>query len=134
MGPLERAQLTTFLRVRDPERARRFYAEQLGLPYRGTTGDGKHQFAAGDAVLALSESEAPPDENTVLSFEVPDVPAAVQALEAQGIRFEDYDFPGLKTVAHIADLGAERAAWFCDSEGNILCVHQTLDQTTPART
>jgi hypothetical protein len=33
---------------------------------------------------------------------------------------------GLKTVNHIAELGSERAAWFNDSEGNVLCLHQML--------
>jgi catechol 2,3-dioxygenase-like lactoylglutathione lyase family enzyme len=128
LGALERSQLTTLLRVKDPERARRFYAERLGLPYLGTTGDGKHQFAVGGAVLALSESEAAPDENTVLSFDVSDVPTAVADLQAQGVAFEDYDLPGLKTVDHVCVLGAERAAWFLDTEGNILCVHETLGE------
>jgi hypothetical protein len=36
--------------------------------------------------------------------------------------FEEYEFPGLKTVNRVADLGYERAAWFKDSEGNILAV------------
>ncbi len=29
------------------------------------------------------------------------------------------DFPGLRTIDHIAWIGPERAAWFRDSEGNI---------------
>ena len=126
MGTLDQAQLTTMLRVQDPARARLFYEEQLGLPYRGKSGDGKHLFDVGGAVLALSQSEVPPDENTVLSFKVPDVPAAVAGLQARGVAFEDYDLPGLKTVDHVCVLGSERAAWFVDSERNILCVHDTL--------
>jgi len=31
----------------------------------------------------------------------------------------------MKTVDHIAMRGAERAAWFSDPDGNVLCVHQT---------
>jgi len=46
--------------------------------------------------------------------------------EARGVAFADYDFPGLKTVGHIATLASEKAAWFLDPEGNILCVHQEL--------
>jgi hypothetical protein len=41
--------------------------------------------------------------------------------------FEEYDFPGLRTVDGIARLGdVERAAWFKDSEGNILAISQFL--------
>ena len=42
------------------------------------------------------------------------------------MRFEDYDLPGLRTVDHIAEMGNEKAAWFCDTEGNILCLHEML--------
>jgi hypothetical protein len=40
--------------------------------------------------------------------------------------FEDYDLPGLKTERHIATMGNEKAAWFKDPEGNILCLHQGM--------
>jgi hypothetical protein len=40
------------------------------------------------------------------------------------VRFEEYDFPGLKTNHGIADLGYEKAAWFRDSEGNLLALGQ----------
>jgi hypothetical protein len=40
--------------------------------------------------------------------------------------FEDYDLPDLKTVNHICVLGSEKAAWFKDTEGNFLCLHQDL--------
>jgi hypothetical protein len=43
-----------------------------------------------------------------------------------GRRFEDYDYPGLKTVNKVCVLGSEKAAWFKDPEGNILCIHQSL--------
>jgi len=34
--------------------------------------------------------------------------------------------PQLKTVDKVCILGSERAAWFKDTEGNILCIHQVL--------
>lgn len=51
---------------------------------------------------------------------------AVAALEQRGVRFADYDLPGLKTVEHVCVLGSEKAAWFEDPEGNILCLHEDL--------
>ena len=51
---------------------------------------------------------------------------AVAALEQRGVRFADYDLPGLKTVEHVCVLGSEKAAWFEDPEGNILCLHEEL--------
>ena len=40
--------------------------------------------------------------------------------------FEDYDFPDLKTIDHVCVLGAEKAAWFKDTEGNYLCFHEDI--------
>jgi hypothetical protein len=42
------------------------------------------------------------------------------------VRFQDFEMEGLKTVDHIAELGNERAAWFSDSEGNVLCLHEVM--------
>jgi len=62
-----------------------------------------------------------------LSFRVAQIDQAVAALSQRGVRFADYDLPGLKTVAHVCVLGSEKAAWFEDPEGNILCLHEDLD-------
>jgi hypothetical protein len=55
---------------------------------------------------------------------VSDITQEIRDLEARGVAFEDYDLPNLKTVGHVAVMGNEKAAWFCDPEGNILCIHQ----------
>lgn len=49
---------------------------------------------------------------------------AAEELKARGVVFEDYDFPTLKTVDSIATTGPSRAAWFRDSEGNIIGIVQ----------
>jgi len=51
---------------------------------------------------------------------------AVAELKGRGVRFADYDYPGLKTVEHVCVLGSEKAAWFEDTEGNILCLHEDI--------
>ena len=64
-------------------------------------------------------------QNTVIGWEVDDIDKVVEDLRGRGVTFEEYDFPGLKTVNGIAELeGIERAAWFKDSEGNILSIGQ----------
>ena len=72
----------------------------------------------------LLRPDAPASGLTQVSFEVPDVEAAVRELEGRGVRFEDYDLPGLRTVDHVLTADGMRAAWFTDSEGNVLCLHQ----------
>ncbi len=63
-------------------------------------------------------------EHTALSFRVERIEQAVAALEQRGVQFADYDLPGLKTIGHVCVLGSEKAAWFQDPEGNILCLHE----------
>jgi hypothetical protein len=55
---------------------------------------------------------------------VRNVEAMVADLRGEGVAFEDYDLPGVKTVNGIAELGDIRGAWFKDPEGNILSVVQ----------
>ena len=47
-------------------------------------------------------------------------------LKSKGVKFEEYDMPGLKTIDGIATGGGAKTAWFKDSEGNILAVSQRL--------
>jgi catechol 2,3-dioxygenase-like lactoylglutathione lyase family enzyme len=124
---LSKAPVTTILPVIDMNRAREFYERKLGLKPMGFAADGNFVFAcAGEATIALIQKpQGTQAEHTALSFEVSDALAEVKELEARGVVFEDYDLPGLKTVDHVCVLGSDRAAWFKDPEGNILCVHQS---------
>jgi catechol 2,3-dioxygenase-like lactoylglutathione lyase family enzyme len=124
---LTTSPVTTILPVIDADRARNFYERTLGLSYAGQSGDGKHLFSIASGTLALlPKEEGTKAEHTALSFEVADTAAAVRELTDRGVTFEDYDFPGLKTVDKVCILGSEKAAWFKDTEGNILCVHQVI--------
>jgi catechol 2,3-dioxygenase-like lactoylglutathione lyase family enzyme len=127
MNPLADSDVTCMLPVKDMARARRFYEEGLGLAPLGFKPDGKLVYRLGGTTLALfPKPEGTKAEHTALSFRVPHIEPAVAALKARGIAFADYDFPGLKTVNHVCVLGSEKAAWFTDPEGNILCLHEDL--------
>ena len=127
METLGDCDVTCMLPVKDLARARRFYEEQLGLVPQGQRPDGKFTYRVHGTLLALfPKPEGTKAEHTALSFRVPRIDSAVAALKARGVRFADYDFPGLKTVEHVCVLGSEKAAWFEDTEGNILCLHEDL--------
>ena len=124
---LAKAQMTTILPVKDLARGRDFYEHKLGLKAEGLQADGKFLFRCGGALLALfPKPEGTKAEHTAVSFLVDDIVAEIRALEARGVEFHDYDLPGLKTVEHVCVLGTEKAAWFNDPEGNILCLHEEL--------
>jgi len=123
---LSTARLVAIVPVRELDRARRFYQETLGLsPAHAPEPDSVLFSEDGHTGLQLLlRPDAPASGLTQVSFEVPDVEAAVRELEGRGVRFEDYDLPGLRTVGHVLTADGMRAAWFTDSEGNVLCLHQ----------
>lgn len=124
---LSSCKVTVILPVKDMERARRFYEDRLALPLLGERPDGKVVYGAGETELALTLRDGGTKaEHTAVSFRVDDIEAAIATLERAGVLFSDYDLPGLKTVGHVCVLGSEKAAWFDDPEGNILCLHEDI--------
>jgi len=59
-----------------------------------------------------------------MAFMADDIDALVRDLKSRGVRFEEYNSPSLRTVNGVADVGYARAAWFKDSEGNLLGIGQ----------
>jgi len=125
---LTKAPVTTMLPVKDLNRAREFYEKKLGLKPLGARQDGKFLFAGGDGgtIALFPKPEGTKAEHTAVSFLVKDIAREIKELAARGVVFEDYDFPGLKTENHVCVLGSEKAAWFKDTEGNYLCLHEDI--------
>jgi catechol 2,3-dioxygenase-like lactoylglutathione lyase family enzyme len=118
--------ITTILPVVDLDRAKKFYVDKLGLRAAENLPTGGLVLEAGaGSRVELSQRDKPTKaDHTALTFEVDDVEEEVNDLEKRGVRFEDYDFPNLKTQKHIASVAGMKCAWFKDPEGNILCIHQ----------
>jgi catechol 2,3-dioxygenase-like lactoylglutathione lyase family enzyme len=115
---LNASQVTVMLPVRDLARARDFYERALALPVGEQRLDGKVVYRCGGCEVALfPKPEGTKAEHTAVSFRVDDI---------RGVVFADYDLPGFRTVGHVCVLGSEKAAWFNDPEGNILCLHEDI--------
>ncbi|WP_417283684.1 VOC family protein [Comamonas sp.] len=124
---LTHCAVTTMLPVMDMDRARAFYEGCLGLTRGVLRPDGKFVYMVGGSALALfPKPGGTKAEHTAISFQVSDIAASVEELKGRGVVFEDYDFPDFKTLNHVCVLGSEKAAWFKDTEGNYLCIHQDL--------
>lgn len=123
---LNGSSVTTMLPAKDMSRAREFYEHRLGLECTGERPDGRLDFAAGTGMTLelFPRPEGAAPEYTAVSIEVDDLERNIRELERTGVVFEDYDMPELKTIDHIATMGTEKAAWFKDTEGNFLCLHQ----------
>ncbi len=111
----------------DLERAKAFYRDVLDFEPLVET-DAWLTYRSGDTIFQLyPTSSAGTAQHTLAGWVVDDIERTVSQLRERGVVFEEYDFPGLRTVDGIAELaGVERAAWFRDSEGNILAVSQFL--------
>ncbi|MFF3918702.1 VOC family protein [Streptomyces sp. NPDC001852] len=132
---LSRARVATRLPAGDLERARRFYAEKLGLNPADERPGGLLYRCAGAEFVVFRSTGSSPGTFTQMAFEVDDLAAAVTELRRRGVVFEDVDVPGLRTRDGIAEVegnypskGArgERGAWFRDSEGNLLGIGQPV--------
>ena len=135
LNAFEVASVATRLPAQDLDRARRFYAEKLGLePVESRPGGLRYH--CGTGAFALFESSGRPSgEHTQMAWQVDDIESVVAELRNRGVVFEEYDVPGLRTTDSIAEVAGnypslggvgERAAWFRDSEGNLLAVGQAL--------
>jgi catechol 2,3-dioxygenase-like lactoylglutathione lyase family enzyme len=132
---LKHAHVATRIPAQDLNRARKFYADKLGMePSEERPGGLLYHCASGE--FALFESAgASPGTYTQMAWNVDDIEATVAELKEQGVVFEDVDVPGLKTVDGIAEVAGnypskggkgERAAWFRDSEGNMLGIGEAI--------
>lgn len=110
----------------DLGRAKKWYSEKLGLePVRESIFGGLVYEAGGVEFLIYASEFAGTNEATAASFTADDFDAAVETLRSNGVVFEDLDFGEMgSTVDGVISTpdGQEKAAWFKDSEGNILAV------------
>jgi predicted enzyme related to lactoylglutathione lyase len=118
--------------VADLRRARDFYAANLGLtPSEEMDGIQtlSYQTEGGTRFNLYQTEFAGQAGHTIAQWHVDDIESEVRDLETKGVVFEVYDMPGVQWDGEIATLpGVGKAAWFRDSEGNIMCIDQDMRQ------
>jgi catechol 2,3-dioxygenase-like lactoylglutathione lyase family enzyme len=113
------------LLAKDLAAAREFYHDKVGLEILMENDDAIVFRCGGGTQLDVTRSTVgTADEQTQVSWRVPDLRAEVAELRSRGVKVEDYDMPGLRTEDGIADLGFAFAAWIVDPGGNALSVMQ----------
>jgi predicted enzyme related to lactoylglutathione lyase len=109
----------------DLKRARDFYADKLGLtPSEEFGGEAlAYQTAGGTSFNVYRTEYAGQAGHTIAQWHVADVEATVRDLKAKDVTFEHYDLPGVEWDDDVASMGGMgKAAWFKDSENNVLCI------------
>ena len=128
------ARVEARLPAQDLARARRWYADRLGLePVEEREGGLMYRCAAGVFCLFRSTGSSS-GAFTQLAFTVDDIDAEVSELRSRGVVFEESGIPGLPMVNNIVEIDdnypskgrGERGAWFRDSEGNMLGLGQSV--------
>jgi catechol 2,3-dioxygenase-like lactoylglutathione lyase family enzyme len=115
-----------YIPVKDVDRARRFYEGKLGFTPREETGGGVvYEFAKCTACFLYPTANAGTSQASQAFWQVEDIEREVAELKARGVKLEKYDLPGVDDEGILTDGGA-RAAWFKDTEGNIMAVIQAL--------
>ena len=110
----------------DLARSQEFYERVVGLRLSAETIPNHLLFECGDGTLLVYRHLAPNRaDHTQVRLWSKDLERDVRELESRGAVFEEYDFPTLKTVDHIATTaGIGNSAWFKDPDGNTLALFQ----------
>jgi catechol 2,3-dioxygenase-like lactoylglutathione lyase family enzyme len=120
---LQSCRVHTTLPVSDLDRARRFWEDALEMAPTTELPSGVFYDCAERTRFALSKSAGGPSgAHTQMAFVTDDIAALVKELRARGVVFDEYDTPTLTTVHGIADAGPLKAAWFKDTEGNLVAI------------
>ena len=124
---LKNSPIVPYIPATNVARARKFYEENVGLVAREEVAGGV-VYECGDRswIFLYPSGGAGTSKASQAFWEVDDVEAEVAELKGRGVVFEEYDMPGMKTVNGIATAGGTKAAWFKDSEGNIMALVQTV--------
>ncbi|XAS67731.1 VOC family protein [Micrococcaceae bacterium Sec5.7] len=125
---LKELDIIAVLPAKDMARARAFYRDVLGLEPTDAMDEENLLYRSGNGTsfLLYKTDNAGTAKNTQMGWGTDNIEGEVEDLRGRGVVFEEYDFPGLKTENGIAATPVGKAAWFIDSEGNILNIFQRL--------
>ena len=123
---LQNAPMYAYIPAQDVARARRFYEEKLGFkPKEETAGGVVYEFGKGTACFLYPTPNAGTSQASQAFWQVEDIEREVAELKARGVTFEKYDMPEMDSNG-ISTAGGAKAAWFKDTEGNIMALIQSL--------
>jgi predicted enzyme related to lactoylglutathione lyase len=124
---LQESPMYSYIPARDMKRARQFYEQKLGFrPKQEIAGGVVYEFGNHTSCFMYPTPNAGTSNASQAFWQVNDIEREVAELKAKGVKFEDYDMPDMKTKDSIATAGGAKAAWFKDSEGNIMAVIQRV--------
>ena len=132
---LGQSPLVAFIPTADPERARSFYEDHLGLLLVRDDGFALVFDAQGVMLRVVSAEGFTPQPFTILGWEVSDIASTLRALQARGVEAVRYDHFEQNELGVWTAPGGDRVAWIHDPDGNLLSLSQHVapnsDQRAP---
>lgn len=123
---LQSAPMYSYIPAKDVARARKFYEEKLGIkPKQETAGGVVYEFGNGTACFLYPTPNAGTSQASQAFWQVEDIEREVADLKARAVKFEKYDMPEMDENG-ILTAGGAKAAWFKDTEGNIMALIQSV--------
>jgi catechol 2,3-dioxygenase-like lactoylglutathione lyase family enzyme len=114
-----------FVATSDPDRAKKFYCDTLGLPLVSEQMPFALVFDAHGTMLRVTiVKEVVTAGYTVLGWQVPSIVAAANALSQAGVRFERYSGMQQDELGIWSSPSGASVAWFKDPDGNTLSISQ----------
>src|SRR5262245_9224055 len=124
---LQSSPMYAYLPARDVARARAFYEQKLGFrPSEEVAGGVVYKCGGGTGCFLYPTDNAGTNRASQAFWQVEDIEREVAELKSRGVAFEEYDSPGMKAAGGIVTAGGAKAAWFKDTEGNILAIIQDI--------
>jgi catechol 2,3-dioxygenase-like lactoylglutathione lyase family enzyme len=123
---LSTSPIRAYIPVLDVARARKFYEEIIGLRPKLEYAGGVVYECGGAEVFMYPTPNAGTSKASQAFWQVADVEGEVADLKARGLKFEEYNMPGMTMKNSIVTAGGAKTAWFKDTEGNILAISQRV--------
>jgi predicted enzyme related to lactoylglutathione lyase len=123
---LNNATVHVYLPAANVARARKFYEDVLGLSAKEEYAGGVVYECGGATAFLYPTPNAGTSKASQAFWTVPDVEAEVADLKTRGVKFEEYDMPGMPMRNSVVTGGGAKTAWFKDTEGNILAISQRI--------
>ncbi len=120
---LGRYDVSVSLPVKDMAAAHSFYIDKLGLMVEKESPD-ESMYSSGHVKIQVSvSSQAGTNKATAAVWEVENIESEVAELRSMGVEFEHETSPNSQLQGDIYVDNGEKAAWFKDPDGNVLCLH-----------
>jgi catechol 2,3-dioxygenase-like lactoylglutathione lyase family enzyme len=117
---LEDNRLKTFVSTTQPDRARLFYINLLGLKLLSEDHYGLECESNGAHLRITIVEKLTPQPFTVLGWDTTDIVSTVKQFAEKGIKFEKFSFIEQDDLGIWTAPGGTRVAWFKDPDGNLL--------------